>query len=284
VNGIFARIKSVKIKRRTLVVSLIIAEIVGILVLVWFLRNPLAEKLLAVPPKAYSVDSFDLNKSYVVNQGDFIKGTVAPRSKIVAIIRQGKKQLFSNKPVTTKEGNWSFQIPENLEPGRYILTLGYEAPDEEIFAENYKINVKTRYQKIPFLKDIFNNSGKFKIENISGQFPQPSSQGTKNNFFRLMVDKKTSLIKQLESGTIYSHSAPQNLLKTKPSVSTNSAIFFAVFSGSKEEPIRFGWLKFPIPNLKNLDQYEITVYNDDENTKSIKLYDENKNFLWGNMI
>src|SRR3989344_6880635 len=86
-DELFDRIKLIKIKRRTLAIFLILTELLGILVLVWFLRVPLSQKFLTNPPKAYSVDSFDSQKTYAINQADFLRGSADPKSKVVAIMR-----------------------------------------------------------------------------------------------------------------------------------------------------------------------------------------------------
>lgn len=282
-NEILHRLKSINLKRRGLVIGLITAEIIGIIALLWYLRTPLIEKLFVNPPKAYSVESFDFKKTYLLHQGDFLKGKADTQSKVVAIIRQGKKKADTQKLVLSQNGDWTYQIPENIEPGRYRFTLGFEDKDKEIYAENYKINIKSRYKNIPLISNLL-NSPKFKIENITQQLSPYETQGTKNAFFRLMVDKQQRTAKQLESGTVSSHSAPQDLLKNKPSISTNSAIFFVEIKSKEGEPIQSGWLKLTVPNLNTAKQFEITIYSDNPEAKSIKLFDEKMKFIWGNMI
>lgn len=283
-NGILDRIKSINVKRHTLVTSLIVAEIIGILALVWYLRTPLIQRFLLTPPKAYFIESFNPNRTYLLNQSDFLKGSANPNHKVVAIIRQGKKQILTKKLVLTKDGNWTLQIPENIDPGRYILTLGYENPNKEINTKNYKLNIKSKYKNFPFITSLLNSPNKFKIENITEQFTIKNNQDIKNYFFRLMVDRQQKTIKQLEKGAISSHIAPQNLQKNKPAVSTNSAIFFMEVSGENGEPIQSGWLKYIIPDAKKVQQFEITVFIDNTQAKSIKLYDQKMSFLWGNKI
>jgi hypothetical protein len=283
-DEIFDRIKQTKIKRKYLVSALVFTEILGIITLIWYLRSPLYDKYLVSSPKAYSIQAFSSEKTYLLNQGDFLRGQTSPNNQLVIILRQGKKQIDTLKPALTKDGNWTYQIPESVQPGRYTFTLGYETPDNKISSQNYRIRIKSKLIDLPLIGNLLTATQKFKIEDITLKSPSEDNQGTKNNYFKLLINKKDRAVKQLEQGITYSHSSPQNLLDKKPISSTNSAIFFVQMSGENSEPLQSGWLKFISPNLQSDGLFEITIYNDKPNTKAIKLYDDKNRFLWGNKL
>lgn len=119
-DEIFNRIKSIKIKRKTLVVSLILTELLGISVLVWFLKIPLTLKYLTIPPKKYSLEYLETDKQYLFNQGDFITGRTLPGSKVFILLTpNGFKQTI----IADNEGNFTFQLPPDTPPQKYQLDI-----------------------------------------------------------------------------------------------------------------------------------------------------------------
>lgn len=119
-DEIFDRIKKLKIRKKRLFVPLILTEILGILVLVWFLQVPLTQKYLTFPPSSYSVDSMDRDTQYLIRRGDFITGKTEPGSTLQLL-------LYPNGPkyalLTDGEGNFSFQIPQTAQLSEYRLII-----------------------------------------------------------------------------------------------------------------------------------------------------------------
>lgn len=119
-DEILDRLKSIKIKRKDLFLPLVLTEILGILVLLWYLRVPLAQKYLIVPPKSYSVDEMEEGKQYLLRQGDFIWGKSSPESKLQLLFYPGGQKYTLP---TDDQGNFQFQIPQETAPLEYRLII-----------------------------------------------------------------------------------------------------------------------------------------------------------------
>lgn len=130
-DEIFDRIKALKIKRKVLIISLILTELSGIIVLIWFLKIPLTLKYLTYTPENYSIDSLESEKQYLFKQGDLISGRTEPNSQIqVRLTPTGFNQTY----VSDWQGNFIFRIPENIKRGEYGLHISDSS-------QSYKIRI-----------------------------------------------------------------------------------------------------------------------------------------------
>jgi len=139
-DELFDRLKSIKIKRRILVISLILTEILGIFVLVWYLRVPLSQKFLVVPPNSYSVASFESQKQYLLTQGDYLTGQTTPSSTVKVLINPSNIQ---SSILADSDGNWSYQIPEDLPLNTYTVTVVSVDISSQIQSQSYKFRVQS---------------------------------------------------------------------------------------------------------------------------------------------
>lgn len=138
-DEIFDRIKNTKIPRKYLIAGLISAEILGILVLIWFLRVPLTQKFLLASPKAYSVEEMNPQKRYVVKQGDFLVGKNEANSAVKVFI--GPEKIIS-KIASSENGKWSYQIPLDLATTSHSLSIAKFNKENMLTGlKNYKIRV-----------------------------------------------------------------------------------------------------------------------------------------------
>jgi hypothetical protein len=130
-----------KKNKKKLFFTLICAELLGILVLVWFLRAPLYEKFLAQPPKAYDSGKMLSTKQYLVSQNDQIAGKAEPNSKIKFYLSPLKQITVSR---TDSQGTWIYQIPRNLPAGKYQLYVAFFGSSKEILIKNFHFRVVSR--------------------------------------------------------------------------------------------------------------------------------------------
>lgn len=119
-DEIFDRLKAIKIKRKDLFLPLVLTEILGILVLVWYLRGPLIQKYLVIPPTSYSIDEMEKGTQYLLRQGDFIGGKSSPESKLQLLFYPGGQKYAL---ATDDSGNFQFKIPRETPPGEYRLII-----------------------------------------------------------------------------------------------------------------------------------------------------------------
>lgn len=139
-DEIFDRIKAIKIKRKDLYLPLILSEILGIIVLVWFLRVPLSQKYLLESPSNYLVQAMDENTQYLLRQGDFISGNAPAHSKLqILFMPDGLKYTLSADP----SGNFSFQIPPETRTGEYRLLIVKEGLGNLKPFKNLRIRVES---------------------------------------------------------------------------------------------------------------------------------------------
>lgn len=140
-DELFDRLKAIKIKRKYLIISLISTEILGILVLIWFLRIPLSQKFFITSPKAYSVVSLNPQKRYLASPGDFLSGRAIPNTKVKVLITPGniKSSFTSNS-----KGEWNYQIPANFNPGIYQFTFGnFDKNNKLVTFQSYKFRIQS---------------------------------------------------------------------------------------------------------------------------------------------
>lgn len=130
-----------KKNKKKLFFTLICAELLGILVLVWFLRAPLYEKFLAQPPKAYDSSKMQTNKQYLVSQNDQIVGKAEPDTKIKFYLSP-LKQITTSR--TDSQGVWNYQIPRNLPAGKYQLYVAFFGTSKEVLIKNFHFRVVSR--------------------------------------------------------------------------------------------------------------------------------------------
>ncbi len=126
-NAITYQFGLTRAKRKKLIFPLIITEIIGILVLIWFLRIPLYQKYLAVQPNNYAIDSLDPDRQYLMKQGDFISGTTTAGTTLqIWLAPDGLKHGIT----PDYEGNFSFQIPTETIPDSYQLIIASDRNGE----------------------------------------------------------------------------------------------------------------------------------------------------------
>lgn len=138
-DEIFDRLKSVKLRKKHLIFPLIFAEILGILVLVWFLRVPLYQKYLKAEPKNYSVDSLNPDKQYLLKQGDFITGKSDLRLLQVWLAPNGSKHGL----IPNDRDEFVFQIPPDTKPGSYQFIIAGDNFGKIEVVKTLKIRVES---------------------------------------------------------------------------------------------------------------------------------------------
>lgn len=141
----FEKLDDIKIEKRQLMPVLIALEIIGILVLVWYLRAPLTQKYLVVSPKTYSIVAMNTKSRYLIHTGDFLSGNTIPNMKVTTLITPGK---IKNSVESNNEGIWSFKIPDNFKEGRYKFTVGYfDKSNKLTFFKTYNFRIASN--KLP---------------------------------------------------------------------------------------------------------------------------------------
>jgi hypothetical protein len=131
-----------KRNKKKLFFTLITAELLGILILVWFLRTPLYEKYLTAPQKAYDTSKMTESKQYLVAQNDQLVGKGKPESKIKFYLSPLKKITSSR---TDGSGGWVYQVPKDLPAGRYRLYVAeFDDLSKTVLIKNYRIRVASR--------------------------------------------------------------------------------------------------------------------------------------------
>lgn len=140
-----------KINKAKLAKILIITELIGIAVMVWYLRVPLYQKFLAVKPKAYSLQAFSPDTRYLMSENDFLFGTTNPGYKVKLIFTAGRHKRTVK---ASDQGNWVAQLPKDLAHKSYRLTTAYfDTNDKLTQVESYKIHVQSEailYQSYPY--------------------------------------------------------------------------------------------------------------------------------------
>lgn len=141
-DEIFDRIKGIKIKHKFLVLSLAFTEIIGIFVLIWYLRVSIVERFFTEPPKAFAIESFDPKKRYLIQQGDLLRGKKAlPNSKILVIITPGKQTVTAQ---ANKNGEFTVKLPKDAKLGRHRVTFAnYDALKNLAWIRSYKLTVNS---------------------------------------------------------------------------------------------------------------------------------------------
>lgn len=154
-DEIFDHIKHAKLKHKYLAGGLVVTEIIGIAVLVWYLRTPLTQKFLATPPKAYSIQSYNPAKRYLVKQGDYLQGKKAlPNSKIAIFLTPGNTKTLIK---ADNKGEFLYRLPEDTKPGRFRVTFAnFDALKNLAWVKSYKITVGSNniFYNFPLLKNL----------------------------------------------------------------------------------------------------------------------------------
>lgn len=158
-DEIFDRIKSVKITRKDLFLPLILTEILGILVLVWFLRAPLSQKFLASDSKAYSVVSLNPQKRYLISQNDFLSGKSIPNTEIKIHLSPGN---FKTALISDSSGNWLWQIPEDLPTGIYRVSyVNLDKRQKAVTVQSYRFRIRSNIALLNLLSSYWQKTGNF---------------------------------------------------------------------------------------------------------------------------
>lgn len=143
-DEIFDRIRTAKINRKYLVISLIFTEILGIITLTWYLKAPLYKKFLTTPPQAYLLSQMNTQTRYLFAQGDFIKDQAPPGANIVILLSEGSQVLNKSKTIADSSGQWYYQIPEDTAPGIKNLTIGNLDQNNNLQThQSYKVRIKS---------------------------------------------------------------------------------------------------------------------------------------------
>ncbi len=130
-----------KISKGQLAKILIIAELISIAAMIWYLRVPLYQKYLAVKPKGYSISAFNPDTRYILSENDFIIGQAKPEYKVKLIFTSGS---IKRTVKTSSEGNWVAQLPKNLDHKPYRLTIAYfDTADKLTQVDSYKVLIQS---------------------------------------------------------------------------------------------------------------------------------------------
>ncbi len=147
---LFERLDDIKFTKKQLMLALMAIEIVGILSLVWYLRQPLIRKYLLLEPKSYSVLVMNTTSKYVAYKGDFITGKTIPNTKVRTLFTPDK---LRKSIITDKNGNWAYKIPDDLKNQRYRFTVGYfDKKNKLTFFKTYRVRVASN-NKLVLFKD-----------------------------------------------------------------------------------------------------------------------------------
>lgn len=277
-DELFDRIRSTKIKRKYLVASLIFTELVGILFLIWFLKTPLTQKFLLSAPKAYSLSTFQSNKRYVLNQQDFLTGTINPKDKIIIVVRQGKSKirLDRQKISTNDKGDWLYQVPQTLPPGLYTLLSGIEHPDKTITsAKSYQIRLASNelLKQNVITRSLFAKPAVF-FEDLETQ----SNNASPIFYFNLSYNPSNDSIAVIGSGKTDEELQP--LSPNKPKL-PSSFLLIKVDILSKKGILESGWKPISKQASKSPDgTYNFRIYTDKPDS-IITLYLDDK-LIWSN--
>lgn len=241
-DEIFDRIKSLKIPRKYLITGLILTEILGILVLVWFLRVPLSQKYLVTPPKAYSILQMDNSQRYVIAQGDYLTGNTTPNTKIVTLLRRGgdRGSQIKLRQISDNNGNWFYQIPYDLAEDKFQFAIG-------TFDNRNNLNSV----KVVKLKVVANNllsknslyqrvNGIFNKINVSEKDKHDLTKNKQKFYYvDLEYNPKTNKAVFSSSGTFESGSA---LFKPRPDATTSGKLNYKVeIISPTNKPLFSGW-------------------------------------------
>jgi len=167
-DEIFDRIKATKVNRKYLIISLVSTEILGILILIWFLRTPLSQKFLVANPKSYNVVSLDSKKRYLLSQGDYLTGTAIPNTKVKVLVTPSfKKDQISS----SSKGEWWYQISPDIKKGSHTITFGnFDNKNKLVTFQSYKFRVQSNISPLviveTFLKKL---SSIFSAKKVSAQ-------------------------------------------------------------------------------------------------------------------
>ena len=135
------KIKTFKVKRKHLVVSLLATEILGILVFLWILRVPIAQKFFTSPQKAYSVVSLNPQKRYLVSQGDLLTGKAIPGTSVKILITP---EFIKNTITADSKGDWWYQVPADLQTNVHRFTFGnFDKNNKLVTFQTYKFRVQS---------------------------------------------------------------------------------------------------------------------------------------------
>lgn len=145
-DEIFDRIRSIKIKRKYLVLALICTELLGILILIWFLRTPLSQKFLITDPKAYSVVSLSPQKRYLLSQADYLTGKAIPNTTVKVLITPG---FLKTQITADSKGDWWYQVPPELQTNIHRITFGnFDKSNKLVTFQSYKFRVQSNISLI----------------------------------------------------------------------------------------------------------------------------------------
>lgn len=158
-DEIFDRIKAIKIRKKDLFLPLVLTEILGILVLIWFLRVPLSQKFLASAPKAYSVVSLSPQKRYLISQNDFLTGKAIPDTQIKIQVSPGN---FRSTAYSDSSGNWSWQIPLDLPTGIYRFSYwNIDKSQKVVTFQSYRLRIQSNIFFFNFLSSFWKKISTF---------------------------------------------------------------------------------------------------------------------------
>lgn len=138
----FERIGEFEIKKPQLMKTLILVELLGIAILVWYLREPLYQKYLTVSNKTYSISSLNQSQKYIFTKGDFLAGTAAAGNKIIILLRQENdlSKRLKTKMVAGADGGWHYRFPADLKEGKYRMTVGVFGNNNQVVSiDTYRI-------------------------------------------------------------------------------------------------------------------------------------------------
>lgn len=140
----FERLPNFELRKPQLYLILIGVEVLGILVLVWYLRTPLSQKYLTVSSRTYNVSDLNQTARYLLTEGDFLVGKTTVSNKLVLLVRDESDQSFKVKARVPIQDNgaWFYKIPSDFKAGKYRLTVGvFDVSNQIVGIDTYKLNV-----------------------------------------------------------------------------------------------------------------------------------------------
>lgn len=277
-DEIFNRIKSIKIKRKTLVVSLILTELLGISVLVWFLRIPLTLKYLTIPPKVYSAERMVSDKRYVVKPGDIIVGENESKdNQYYSLLRQGTTNILNER--ISDDAGWSFIIPQDIKSGKYALyILKTDKEKKSISTKLIRLNIK-----IPWLTQFLSDSHTNNLLTITNMNPtrQHLDVNKKDVYYAdLEYNFKDRYINVKDYGVIKSERVNYSL--EQPKDTKNQFIIRIDTYDLDRQLLSSGWDSFSFNSTK--DSVEFKVFADFAKGNTIKIFTEKLDLLWTGII
>lgn len=199
--SLIEELAGIKIRKKLLVVFLIITEIIGILVLVWYLRIPLTQKYILFSPKTYSALKMSPKLRYKLKINDHLVGTASANTKFKFFLSPGK---IIHKGQVDDNGTWSYSIPDNIKTGKYSLVAAFfNKKGKPSMIKTYKLRVESNNVLINFKDRAVGLLYRlFSLAHIKQALAQDENQDTQLFDNRLDTDSETPVVENIDSTAI----------------------------------------------------------------------------------